>query len=964
MTKLQKALNEQKYRAKMVKGKHGWIVKGMLFSTLALGAIGINSIDVHADTWTANTAEEIATRLDINSGRYTFVTGDTFWEIGNVLNIQPTKLMELNGFKEGTQYSVPVGTVITWDGNHVTVKDAEGNVVSDSIIKDEDKVDPNKTVAGQATDTPKTPVQSDNNGNVVNGSTNTNNTVDGNNSSNSNNSNNNGNGGTNEEKPTPTPEPEVKKFTVSVLHKDEEGNILLKESDVKVDEDSTFTANAKEFDGYTLVGNATQEITVKENTTITFIYKKNETPTPPVETEKFDITIKYVDTEGNELATADVIKVEKGESYTATAKNIEGYTLEGELTQTITADSNKEITFVYKKNAEEVQKFKVVVEHKTEDGTILDKEDAVKVEEGQVFTANAKTFDGYTLKGSTTQSIKVTSDTTITFTYVKDATPVVKYKVTVEHVDLEGNILETESAVEIEEGKTFTAQSKEFNGYTLEGNSTQTISVSKDSTITFKYKKDAVAPEVNKTELQNLYNTVKDTVKGNYTDASWTTFQTALTNAKTTLDNTNATQTQVDTAKNNLQTAFDNLAEKPAPVEKFNVTVTHLGSDGTTLETETPVEVEKGKQFTANAKTFNGYTLNGNATQTITVNGDATITFNYTKDAVEEDLQAIANQIAGSALSNVNAYRKSVQPGLVNLASNGALQSGTTTRAVEIATLYDHQRPSGADFDTAVYEAGYQGQAVNENIGRFQNTSLEWLKSDGAQQMVNAWINSVGHANNMLNSGINEGAVGISITANSDGSYSMYAVFIGGYDATKPVGGYKVSVEHWSDTGEFFGSEEKTVFDRNFKAEPDQWVLDQGYKVKSGTETVVLPEDNEAYTTVKVIYTKATKNARSLAPEATVESTVESSSVEEPTTEESTVESIVTEEQEPTDKSTLIEAYDVSNTLSEEHYSLTSWAKLILAKADAKSVFDNANATQAEIDQATTNLKNAINHLN
>jgi len=33
----------------MVKGKHGWIDKGMLFSTLALGAISISSIDVHAD---------------------------------------------------------------------------------------------------------------------------------------------------------------------------------------------------------------------------------------------------------------------------------------------------------------------------------------------------------------------------------------------------------------------------------------------------------------------------------------------------------------------------------------------------------------------------------------------------------------------------------------------------------------------------------------------------------------------------------------------------------------------------------------------------------------------------------------------------------------------------------------------------------------------------------------------------
>lgn len=51
MIKLQRDLHEQIYRAIMVKGKHGWIDKGMLFSTLALGAISISSIDVHADIW-------------------------------------------------------------------------------------------------------------------------------------------------------------------------------------------------------------------------------------------------------------------------------------------------------------------------------------------------------------------------------------------------------------------------------------------------------------------------------------------------------------------------------------------------------------------------------------------------------------------------------------------------------------------------------------------------------------------------------------------------------------------------------------------------------------------------------------------------------------------------------------------------------------------------------------------------
>ncbi|MBL1228022.1 MucBP domain-containing protein [Enterococcus sp. BWB1-3] len=913
-------------KKQMYKAKKQWVVAGATVA-MGLGIIGLsNTTEVHADTWVPNTAEEIATRLDVNSGSYTFIEGDTYWELAQVLNIKPFKLMEMNGLSDGDQYTIPVGHVVHWDGNHVTVKDTEGNTVSDVVIRDEDKVDPSKPVAGQNSDTPKIPVQSDNNGNVIgntnssgnngaNSDTNNSNNLNGNNSNS--NANNDNNGGTNTEKPngndnnnneekpaepeTPVT-PEAKQYTVSVLHQDEEGNILLKESDVKVDENATFTAEAKSFDGYTLEGTATQEVKVDSDKVIIFTYKKNENPTPEV--EKFDIVIKYLDTEGNELATADTVKVEKGESYTATAKTVEGYSLDGEATQTVTVDSNTDIVFTYTKNTAPVEKFKISVEYKAEDGTVLDKDDAIEVEKGQVFTATAKTFNGYTLKGSTTQTITVNGNSTITFTYVKDAEPITKYKVTVEHKDTDGNILEAELAVEVEQGKTFTAISKEFSGYTLQGNNSQTITVTADTTITFVYQKEEVAPIV-----------------------------------------------------------------------KYNITVQHLGSDGTTLETEPVIQVEEGQSFTANAKEFNGYTLEGNAIQTITVTTDATITFNYTKNEVTpptEDLQAIANQIAGSALGNVNAYRKSVEPGLLDLVPNGALQSGTTTRAVEIATLYDHSRPNGSDFDSAVYEAGYQGFAVNENIGKFENTSLEWIKSDGATQLVNAWINSTGHANNMLNSGINEGAVGAYITKNADGSYNLYFAFIGGLDESKPVGGREINMRHELEDGTYLGDSYAKGFGDSYTPTEDKlvdgfWEGDNWVEIEPvSIPTVDLTNEGENVDITIVYRKKVTKNARSLTPEVTVKSTIEATleTSEAESEVEPTEESAVVEQPETVDKLVLIEIYNTSNTLSEETYSVESWNHFILVKAEVKQVFDDSNATQQQVDEATSNLKNAINNLN
>lgn len=66
------------------------------------------------------------------------------------------------------------------------------------------------------------------------------------------------------------------------------------------------------------------------------------------------------------------------------------------------------------------------------------------------------------------------------------------------------------------------------------------------------------------TSIQTLYDNLKDTPKGDYTDASWKDFQDALANAKSVIDNANATQGEVDSAENALQNAHDNLKKKTA----------------------------------------------------------------------------------------------------------------------------------------------------------------------------------------------------------------------------------------------------------------------------------------------------------------------------------------------------------------------------------------------------------------
>lgn len=73
-------------------------------------------------------------------------------------------------------------------------------------------------------------------------------------------------------------------------------------------------------------------------------------------------------------------------------------------------------------------------------------------------------------------------------------------------------------------------------------------------------------PEADRSELEELYNTVKDkenTVPGEegvtYTSESWDAFVTARDKAKAVLDNPEATQASIDAAKEALQAAIDGL---------------------------------------------------------------------------------------------------------------------------------------------------------------------------------------------------------------------------------------------------------------------------------------------------------------------------------------------------------------------------------------------------------------------
>ena len=82
-----------------------------------------------------------------------------------------------------------------------------------------------------------------------------------------------------------------------------------------------------------------------------------------------------------------------------------------------------------------------------------------------------------------------------------------------------------------------------------------------------------------KTEIEELYNEVKDLEKGSYTDESWKAFEEARDHAKAVLDNEDATQEEVDAAAAELQSAIDGLRVSKTTLEYFlNSAKEHLAN--------------------------------------------------------------------------------------------------------------------------------------------------------------------------------------------------------------------------------------------------------------------------------------------------------------------------------------------------------------------------------------------------
>ncbi|MYV05340.1 MULTISPECIES: MucBP domain-containing protein [Furfurilactobacillus] len=205
-----------------------------------------------------------------------------------------------------------------------------------------------------------------------------------------------------------------------------------------------------------------------------------------------NISVNYVDENGNVLADAQHINGDVGRAYATTPKPIAGYSVsrvDGNANGTFTTELQT-VTYVYTKNI--VQGADVLVTYVDQHGNEISPSEKLTGNIGDSFTSSIKPVDGYTfdhVEGSET-GVFTNENQTITYVYTKDA--VRGGDITVKYVDTEGNEIVPTQILSGNVGDTYETVVKHLNGYTLstiDGNANGTFT-NTDQTITYIYVKE------------------------------------------------------------------------------------------------------------------------------------------------------------------------------------------------------------------------------------------------------------------------------------------------------------------------------------------------------------------------------------------------------------------------------------------------------------------------------------------
>ncbi|MDO7872383.1 MAG: MucBP domain-containing protein [Enterococcus casseliflavus] len=377
---------------------------------------------------------------------------------------------------------------------------------------------------------------------------------------------------------------------VTVKYIDENGQTLAPNVTLSGYVGDPFTTEEKDISGYTLKEIQGDKIGTFSDTAQEVVYVYERSNAAPV-------TVKYEDTEGNELAAPTVMNGKVGLPYTSEAKTIPGWF----VAQTPSnangtySETAQEVVYVYERS----DAAPVTVKYEDTEGNELATPTVMNGKVGLPYESESKAINGWYVSQTPTNANGTYSENAQEVVYVyerSDAAPV-----TVRYEDTEGNQLSAPTVLNGKVGLPYESEAKAIPGWYVSQMPTNANGIYSETAqeVVYVYERSDAAPVTVKYEDTEGNELAAPTVMNGKVGLPYESEAKAIPGWYVSQTPTNANGTYSETAQ---EVVYVYERSNAAPV-----TVKYEDTEGNELATPTVMNGKVGLPYESEAKTIPGW---------------------------------------------------------------------------------------------------------------------------------------------------------------------------------------------------------------------------------------------------------------------------------------------------------------------------------------------------------------------
>ena len=377
---------------------------------------------------------------------------------------------------------------------------------------------------------------------------------------------------------------------VTVRYEDKEGNELATPTVMNGKVGLPYTSESKAINGWYVSQTPTNANgTYSENAQeVVYVYERSDAA---------PVTVRYEDTEGNQLSAPTVLNGKVGLPYESEAKAIPGWYVSQMPTNAngIYSETAQEVVYVYERS----DAAPVTVKYEDTEGNELAAPTVMNGKIGLPYTSEAKAIPGWYVSQTPTNANGTYSETAQEVVYVyerSDAAPV-----TVKYEDIEGNQLSAPTVLSGKIGLPYTSEAKTIPGWYVSQTPTNANGTYSENAqeVVYVYERSDAAPVTVRYEDTEGNQLSAPTVLSGKVGLPYTSKAKAIPGWYVSQTPTNANGTYSETAQ---EVVYVYERSDAAPV-----TVKYEDKEGNQLAEPTILSGKVGLSYESNAKEISGW---------------------------------------------------------------------------------------------------------------------------------------------------------------------------------------------------------------------------------------------------------------------------------------------------------------------------------------------------------------------